>query len=48
MITRIRDKAINNQVEALTDAQILDELFDLDVRGELATLLDADFVVAPD
>jgi glutamyl-tRNA reductase len=47
-ITRIRDKAINNQVEALTDAQILDELFDLDVRGELATLLDADFVVAPD
>lgn len=47
-ITRMRDKAINNQLEALTDAQILDELFDLDVRGELSELLDADFVILPE
>ena len=39
-VTRIRDKAVENQAEAITHALILDELFDLrtSLGDELATV----------
>ncbi len=42
-ITKIRDKAVSNRAEALTLAQIVDELFDLHVRSQ-----DLDVLHAPD
>jgi hypothetical protein len=38
-ITKIRDKAVANRSEALTLAQIIDELFDLHVRTQDLELL---------
>ena len=39
VVTKIRDKAINNRAEALTHAQIIDDLFELQLRQALDVAL---------
>lgn len=40
-VTKVRDKAANNHIDAVAHAQILDDLFELNVTGELANFLAA-------
>ncbi|MDQ2662903.1 MAG: glutamyl-tRNA reductase [Candidatus Eremiobacteraeota bacterium] len=40
-VTKVRDKAANNHIDAVAHAQILDDLFELNVTGELAKFLAA-------
>lgn len=38
VVTKIRDKAVNNHAEALTQARVLDELFDLQISDHVPSL----------
>ncbi|GAC1614149.1 MAG: glutamyl-tRNA reductase [Vulcanimicrobiaceae bacterium] len=42
VITKIRDKAVNNHAEALTQARVLDELFDLQISDRVPAVRQAD------
>jgi glutamyl-tRNA reductase len=46
VVTRIRDKAISNRAEALTHAQMIEELFELHLRQELGAMSSADVALA--
>ena len=38
-VTKVRDKAANNHIDAVAHAQVLDELFELNVTGEIEAAL---------
>jgi len=46
VVTKIRDKAISNRAEAQTHAQIIEELFELQLRQELGALSTSDVALA--
>lgn len=46
VITKIRDKAVTNRDEALNHAQMIEELFELQLRQELGVLSGADVALA--
>jgi glutamyl-tRNA reductase len=48
VVTKIRDKTINNRAEALTHAQIIEELFELQLRHELSAHSTGDVALAQD